>query len=55
MYVLEQALSQVGISSASIGLIIGITLTIVLGSWAALVGLGYFVRKVNQKLTGKKF
>jgi len=39
----------------SIGIIIALALGAVLGAWAALHGLGYGVRKAQQKVIGRAF
>jgi len=40
---------------ASIGTLIALAVTAVIGAWAALVGLGFGKRKATHYITGKKF
>jgi len=55
MYTIASSTAQIATTGVEIGLAIAATVTLVLGGWAALVGLGFFTRKVTNKVTGKKF
>jgi len=55
MYDIASSTAQISSTAADLGIAIALVVGIVLGSWAALVGLGYFVRKAQHKVTGKKF
>jgi len=41
--------------TTDVGVILGIAVVAILGAWAALVGLGWGVRKTSKHVTGKKF
>jgi len=53
----DEASSSAALASAfgDIGSLIAIVVAAVLAGWAALVGLGFGVRKATSKVTGKKF
>jgi ABC-type dipeptide/oligopeptide/nickel transport system permease subunit len=55
MYDIASSTAQISATAANLGVAIALVIGIVLGSWAALVGLGYFIRKAQSKVTGKKF
>jgi thiol:disulfide interchange protein len=49
------AVTSVTSMISSLAVIIGALVGVILGLWAALVGLGWGVRKVKAYITGKKF
>jgi hypothetical protein len=55
MYDIASSSAQISTTAAELGIAIALVVGIVLGSWAALVGLGYFTRKAQSKVTGRKF
>lgn len=55
MYDIASSTAQIAATGASVGLAIAAVVALVLGGWAALIGLGFFTRKVTHKVTGKKF
>lgn len=55
IYSIASTTAQISSTAADLGLAVALVVGIVLGAWAALVGLGYFVRKAQSKVTGKKF
>lgn len=52
-----EASSSAAITAAygDIGTLVAVVIAAVLGGWAALVGLGFAVRKATAKVTGRKF
>jgi len=54
MFDIASTTGLISTTAGQLGLAIAAVLTVVLGTWAALVGLGYFVRKVQKKVTGGK-
>jgi len=55
MYNIASSTAQIASTGTDVGLAIAAVVALVLGGWAALVGLGFFTRKVSSKVTGKKF
>jgi len=55
MYPIASSTAQIAETSVDVGIAIALVIATVLGAWAALIGLGYFTRKVGAKVTGRKF
>jgi len=55
MYDIASSTAQIAATGLDVGLAIAAVIALVLGGWAALIGLGFFTRKVTHKVTGKKF
>jgi len=54
MFDIASTTALITTTSANIGIAVAAVLGVVLGAWAALIGLGYFTRKVQKKVTGGK-
>lgn len=55
MYDIASSTAQIAATGADVGIAIAAVVGLVLGGWAALIGLGFFTKKVTKKVTGSKF
>jgi len=55
MFPIASSTAQIATTAADVGVGLALVIGIVLGAWAALIALGYFTRKVQHKVTGRKF
>jgi len=55
MYTIASSTAQIATTGTDVGLAIAAVVALVLGGWAALIGLGFFTKKASKHVTGKKF
>jgi len=55
MYSTSTALAQITSTGSDIGVLVGATVVLVLGGWAALTGVGFLKRKIGHYIAGRKF
>lgn len=55
MYDIASSSADISATAADLGIVIALVVGIVLGAWAALIGVGYFTRKAQNKVTGRKW
>jgi len=55
MYATSTALAQITSTGTDLGILIGATVVLVLGGWAALTGVGFLRRKLSHYVSGRKF
>jgi hypothetical protein len=55
MYPIASSTAAIATTGTDVGIAIAAVVTMVLAAWAALIGLGFFTRKVTKKVTGRKF
>jgi len=55
MYGTSTGLAQVNATITDIGLFLVLVVGAIMGAWASLTGLGYFKRKVQHYIAGRKF
>lgn len=55
MWDIASSTAAINATAADLGVAIALVVGIVLAAWAALIGLGYFTRKAQRKVTGRKW